>query len=944
MRLLQQLSRTGLWALLLLNLTFTVYAQPSGINEPLPVDSRILKGRFDNGLTYYVRPNHKPEKKVELRLVVNAGSVLETDAQQGLAHFMEHMNFNGTKNFQKNDLVSYLQSIGVQFGADLNAYTSFDETVFILPVPTDKPGNLDKGFQILEDWAHNALLTDKDIDEERAVVLEESRMGKGADQRMLDEYLPQLMSGSIYARRLPIGKDEILKHFKYGQIRSFYKEWYRPDLMAVVVVGDIDTATAMKYLREHFATLKNGNDTKRLIPDVPGRTKPGAMVVTDKEATRYELSIIFPVMKKTAETTEGDYRETIIEQLATDILNQRLSDLARSSNPPYLFAATGLDSWARGYESFSAFALFGDEGPQKALNALTAELLKAKQYGFTETELNIAKKNALAGIEKIYNERNNTDSRNYAAEYIRNFLEREPIPGIENEYGYYKEYVPGIKVGELNSMVKKWMKSSNTFTLITAPESGRSKLPDSTALLAMTEKGFAQTVTAPENDKIAAELLEKKPVPGKVVSKNEEEGLDATTYTLSNGVKVTIKKTNFKNDEIQLSGVKKGGENDYDLSDLYNARYATAVVNAMGTGNFTPAELEKVLAGKAVSAGVSMDNVEDNVVATSTVKDVETMFQLLYLRLTEPRRDEGLFNAYKDRQKTAVKFAASNPQAAFIDTVIKVLYNNNPMRPATIPQPEDFDAINLDRAMQIYKDEFSRADGYHFFIVGNVDENTILPLIETYIGSLPSTGKTPVVHDNGVRPVKGEHLLKIYKGSEPKSLILGFHTGEIDYSEDLELRANALTEVLNIKVIEELREKLGGIYSGGYYCNVRKEPYQRFAIILQLPCGPENVDKLLTAATGEIKALQEKGPDSEDLDKVKSQWHEQHREDIETNSYWRGALEAILFDHKSKANVLEYDKWIDKLKPADVQLAARKLLGVENDFTAILYPETEEIK
>jgi zinc protease len=942
MKLLLPLSRAVLSALLITQLGSAVYAQSNDVNKPLPSDPVVLKGKFENGLTYYVRPNHKPEKKVELRLVVNAGSILEDDEQQGLAHFMEHMNFNGTKHFEKNELVSYLQSIGVEFGADLNAYTSFDETVYILPVPTDKPGNLDKGFQIIEDWAQNALLTDKDIDEERAVVLEESRLGKGAEQRMLDKYLPELMSGSIYAKRLPIGKDEILKHFKYDRIRNFYKEWYRPELMAVVVVGDIDTATAMKYLRSHFATLKNKDGRKRMLPEVPTRNQPAAMVLTDKEATQYQLSILFPTMKQPAEKTVGDYRETIAEQLATQILNTRLSDLARGSNPPYLYAGTGMDGWARGYENFSAMAVFGDEGPQKALNALTAELLKAKQYGFTEAETELAKKNALAWMEKSYNERKNTESRNYAAEYIRNFLEQEPIPGMENEYGYYKAFLPGITVEELNGIIKKWMGSTNTFSLITAPENGKSKLPDDAALLAMTQKGFAQTVTPNEDKKVATELLAHKPAPGKITGKKEEAGLNATTYTLSNGVKVTIKKTEFKSDEILLSGVKKGGKNNYGLADMNNAKYAIAVVGAMGNGDFSPTDLEKVLAGKSVSANVAMDDIENRVSGSSNVKDIEAMFQLLYVRLMQPRKDEALFNAFKEKQKTAVQFAASNPQTAFIDTTMKTLYNNNPLRSYPIPKPEDYDAIDVNRAMQIYKDEFSHADGYHFFIVGNVDEKVVLPLLETYIGSIPAQGQEPKAKDNGVRPIKGVQTLKVYKGTEPKSMILGFYTGEVKYSEDLELKADALAEILNIKVIEELREKLGGIYSGGYFGNVSKEPYERYSLILQLPCGPENVDKLLAAAKAEIANLKEKGPDAKDLDKVKSQWHEQHREGIEKNGYWLAQLKEILYRNMSKENVLQYDAWIHKLTPADIQQTAKQLLNGKNEFTAILYPETEK--
>lgn len=911
----------------------------------IPVDAKVKKGKFANGLTYYIRPNSKPEKKVELRLVINAGSILEDDDQQGLAHFMEHMNFNGSKNFPKNELVSYLQSIGVEFGADLNAYTSFDETVYILPVPTDKPGNLDKGFQIIEDWAHNALLTDKDIDDERGVVLEESRMGKGADMRMLDKYLPTLMSGSKYASRLPIGKDNILKTFKYDVIRRFYKEWYRPDLMAVAIVGDIDEATAMKYLKKHFVGMKNpAKERSRDAFSIPARTKPEAMVLTDKEATGNQLQIIFPSVKKEDETTLGAYRNNIKQQLVTQMLNQRLNDLARSSNPPFPFAAAGFDGWARGYESFTAFTMFGAEGPEKALMALTAELLRAKQYGFNKGELELAKKSSLNFIEKAYNERNTTESGNYVGEYVRNFLENEPIPGIEKEYEYYKELMPGINIEELNAEVKEWMSNMNTFSLITGPEAAADKLPKDAQLLTMVQKGFEQSVSAMEEKKVAESLLDKKPTPGKVTAQAEDKEFAATTYTLSNGVKVTLKKTDFKSDEILMRGIKKGGMSNYTAADRFNVQYATQVVGSMGYGNFTPTDLEKTLSGKTAKAGLAIGDINSTVSGNSSVKDFETMLQLLYLKMTQPRKDEALFKAFIDKSKMQVQFISANPQAAFFDTMYHALYNNNPLAPIAVPRAAYYDAINLNRAMEVYNAELGNADGLELYLTGNIDAAKAIPLIETYIGSLPTTGKKPSFIDNGLRPVSGIHKFEFKKGSEQQSLIFGLNTGEIKYSEDMNLKAQALAELLNIKVVEELREKLGGIYSGGYGANVNQYPYERFTVNVYLPCGPENVEKLLTAAKEVVANIKKNGPDAKDLDKVKAQWHEQRRDKLKENGFWNEKMESVMFWGRSRNNLFNYDKWIDGLTPNDIKEAANVLFSGKNEFTAILYPEKIEEK
>jgi zinc protease len=932
------LLRRAIALLLLAGATNIAIAQD--LKAPLPKDPKVIKGKLPNGITYYIRPNQKPEKKVELRLAVNAGSILEDDNQQGLAHFLEHMNFNGTKNFKKNELVSYLQSIGVEFGADLNAYTSFDETVYILPVPTDKAGNLDKGFQIIEDWAHNALLTDKDIDDERGVVLEESRLGKGAEQRMMDKYLPEVLAGSRYASRIPIGKDDILKNFKYETIRNFYRDWYRPDLQAVAVVGDIDSATAMKYIMKHFAGLKNPNKAKpRFVSDVPARQKPGAMVLTDKEATNYRLQIIFPAVKNEEDKTLGDYRESIKERLAQQIINRRLSDLSRGSNPPFPFAVTAMDSWARGYENFFAMALFGPEGFDKALNALTAELARVKQYGFNQSELDLAKKGVMSQMEKAYNERNTTESGAYVDEYVRNFLTGETMPGIENEYAYHQQMVPGIQLAELNTLVKEWLSTNSTFSLITGPNADGIKLPTDAELIAKVQSGMNQQVSPMEEKQIASSLMEKKPVAGKVLSKQDEAGLGATTYTLSNGIKVTIKQTDFKTDEILLKGVKKGGTNSYGVADKYNAQYAASVASSMGVGNFTPTDLEKVVAGKNMRVSASLGEISNSVSGNSTVKDFETMLQLLHLRLTQPRRDAELFNAFKQKQKTQLQFLSANPQYAFMDTTYAVLFKNNPLANTPVPKPEHFDAINLDRAMAIYQDELGSADGYHFFLAGNVDPQTALPLIETYLGSIPAAKRTVAYKDNGVRPISGSHTIKYKKGSEPQSMILALYTGEAPYTEDFHLKAMAVSEILNIKVIEELREKLGGIYGGGFDASIEKEPYANYTMALYLPCGPENVDKLLAAAKEEINTLKAKGPSATDLDKVKSQWHEKHRTKLKENGYWMGQMEQILVWGKNKQNLLDYDKWIDKLTAADIQKTAKVLFDGKNEFIAILYPE-----
>ena len=692
---------------------------------------------------------------------------------------------------------------------------------------------------------------------------------------------------------------------------------------------------------KHFAGLKNPvNERTRTYATATARKAPEAMVVTDKEATNTVLIMAFPYTKKHEEVTMSDYRKNIVSEMAQQLINRRLMDQAQSSNPPFPYAGVSMDELIHGYESFSVFALVGADGPGKVINAVTAELLKANKYGFSDDELELVRKEMLSNIEKTYNEKTTTDSKNYVEEYIRAFLNGEAFPGIDNEYAYQKSMLPGITAADVNEQIKKWMSNPNTFTLITAPDKSDVKLPSDKELLVMTGKGFKQEITKTTEEKIATSLMTTTPAPGKVVSQQKEEGFDATTYTLSNGIKVTIKPTDFKSDEILMSGIKQGGSNSYGIADRSNVKFATDIMDNMGYGAYNPTEIEKILAGKKIEANMVISDINDEVNCSSTINDFESMLQLTYLQIMQPRKDEALFEAYKGKQTAMLQFMSSNPQASFIDTAVKTMYGNNPLARMVIPTPADFDKINLDRAIQIYSDEFGSADGYHFFIVGNIKPETAIPLIETYLGSIPAKNKTVAYKDNGVRPIKGKNELKFHKGSEKKSMILGVYTGEISYSEDLALKTKAVAEILNIKVIQDLREKLGAIYTGGFNGNVSKEPYERYSIQLQLPCGPENVDKLIAAANDEIKSLKEKGPEAIDLDKVKSQWIEKYKTDVKENKYWKDKMESALFWGRDKDRILQYESYINKLTPADIQATAQKLFTGDNEFLAILYPES----
>jgi zinc protease len=931
--------KLSIFTLLLLFTLHCVNGQNSPSNS-LSIDNKVKVGKLENGLTYYIRFNKKPEKKVELRLVLNVGSIMEDDDQQGLAHMAEHMAFNGTKNFKKNDIVSYLQSIGVEFGGDLNAYTGFDETVYILPIPTDQPGNLEKGFQILEDWAHQVTYLDEDINSERGIILEESRLGKSADERMFKKVYPELFKGSKYASRLPIGVDSIIKNFPPDAIRRFYKDWYRPNLMAVVVVGDIDAEEALRFVQKHFSSLKNPTQPRvRDYASVPAYTSSNIMVVADKEATGFEFSVNFPARAIKPITTVGEYRTDLIRNLYVSLLNNRFRELTQKADPPFVFAGAGFQSYARYHESFNISGSTGTQDVQKGLQAVMTEVERVKRFGFTAVELERAKKNILAAYERQWNNRDKTESALYADEYIRNFTQQEPIPGIDAEFTYIKEMLPGIQQAEVNALTDLYRNEKNTFAYVTGLENDEKyKLPavaSINAVLQSVEKDA--TIKAYEEKVIASNLLSTIPQPGKVTRTTRNALLRTTELTLSNGVTVTLKSTDFKNDQILFSTTRYGGLTSYSLEDKYSAENATAVVGSMGFGAFSPTDMRKAMAGKSIAVNPVIGPYTAGFSGSSSKKDLENLFQLFYLSVTEPRHDSALYKSFLQRSKAQVAMLSANPQIAFIDTLYQVLYENNPLAPTAVPRAANYDKINLDRAIAIYKEQLGDAAGMHITMVGSFNEDTMIALLEKYAASLPVI-KTRNYTDNKVRPFKGQNDFQFKKGKDDKSLVLGVFHGEVPYNSTTELQLEGLSEVMNISIIEEMREKIQGIYGGGTQVKLAKLPIGNFQFILQLPCGPAKVDTLVKTFRSQLEGLAKNGVDTSYVSKVKKAWIEKYRVDSKKNEYWLAALQEIKLGERNADQVVNAEKYFNAFSAADVKKAANLLLNAKGKMIAVQMP------
>lgn len=910
------------------------------LNAPLPIGPQVKVGKLDNGLTYYIQRNRKPEHKLELRLVVKAGSILEDEDQQGLAHFTEHMAFNGSTHFKKHELVSYLQSIGVKFGADLNAYTSFDETVYVLPVPAERPQDLDKAFLVLEDWAHGLTLNPEDIDKERDIVLEELRLGKGAGDRMQKVLMPKIYNGSRYADRLPIGQEAILRNFKPDAIRRFYRDWYRPDLMAVVAVGDVDPAQVEQLVKRHFAGLKNPvPERKRDYAAIPARTGTEALVVTDKESGPASVLIRYPVQPYRERATLAGYREQLVEGLFSGMLNQRLAELAQTASPPFMGASSAPGRLTPRYRSYNAMAALGKNGPTPAIDALVQENERARQFGFGAAELERVKKTLLRTYELAWNERDKTDSAQYAAEYMRHFLEGEAIPGIDAEYRFVNAMVPGITLDEINAYARRTIPAnSGKLVIYTGPSGEGAAIPTGDQLLAAVAAAERRDVQKHDEKAVAARLMDQPPKPGSIASETQDARLGLTRLTLSNGVKVILKPTTFRNDQVLMSAARFGGQSLFDERDTFNARYADTIVAAMGLKDFTPVDMRKILAGKAAAVSAGLGTNTDVVAGTAGATDVETMLQMVWLKFAGVRRDEDLYKSFIGKQMELARNRLGQPGALFGDAVLATLYDNNPRAPRAL-RPEDIARIDLDRAIAIYRERFSSAKDLTFIFVGSFDVAAIKPLLATYLGSLPTPDIPTAYRDLGIRPVKGVVKKVVNSGSEDRSTVSLTFTGPADVTEKEELRLGALTEVMNLRIIEVLREKMGLIYGGGMEGSMTRLPYSHYTVGVTLPTGPQNVGKVVDATFAEIERLRTRGPEQSELDKVKTNWLQSYRKSLQDNGYWLATLQTSLTEGTDPANILRFDKEVAALTVDDVKQAAQRYLNTQNYVQVVLNPE-----
>jgi zinc protease len=906
---------------------------------PLPLDPQVVSGRFPNGLRYFIRVNKEPANRAELRLAVNAGSILEDDDQLGLAHFVEHMAFNGTRNFPKQELVRFLESTGMRFGPSINAFTSFDETVYMLQIPTDKADLLAKAFLILEDWAHGVSFDAAEIDKERGVIIEEWRTRLGAGARIQEQQLPVLLKGARYAERLPIGKPETIKAFQHERLRQFYQDWYRPDLMTVVAVGDFDPASVRQLIEQHFAPIKGPAVPRERrtygIPDTPGTLYS---IATDAEMTSTSVGLINKLPRRD-HVTVGGYRQDAVQRLYVGMFNARCSELAQKPDPPFVAAGASRGSMMRSREAASLNAMVKETGIARGLEAVLLEAHRVAKLGFTATELDRQKREILRRLEQQLAERQKQPSAMLADRLVRHSLQQDPAPGIEIEYALAQRFLPEITLAEVNALAGTWLGESNRVVTVVAPKKNGLAVPDQPALAgviaATATMEVAPYVDAPDTKP----LLDPLPVPGRVVGTTALEAGGITEWRLSNGVRVALKPTDFKQDEIVFRGYSLGGTSLASDADYIPASTAAQAVGVGGIGTFSAIELRKLMAGKVASARVGFTELTQSISGSASKKDLETAFQLIHLAFTQPRADPAVFSVLTSQMKTMLANQRAQPEFAFAEALNGIMSQNHPR--GRMPTAEMVDQWNLDTSMAFYRARLADASGFTFVFVGSFDLDTMKPLVERYLASLPAAGRTEMWKDVGMRRPRGVIEKTVERGVEQKSRVALVFTGPFEYAQMPRVAIRTLASVLQTRLRETLREDLSGTYGANVSASYTKSPISQYTFQVGFTCNPARVEELVKATFLEIDALKTAGPTEKQVADARAGMIRDLETNLRDNNYVMGQIYVRYVDGEDPAGFLN-KLFYEKADVALIQQAAKTYLDTDNYVKVVLMPEKKQ--
>ena len=906
---------------------------------PLPVDKNVRIGQLDNGLTYYIRHNKLPENRAEFYIAQKVGSILEEPQQRGLAHFLEHMAFNGTKNFPGDDkglgVIPWCETVGIKFGTNLNAYTSIDETVYnISNAPIDRTGVLDSCLLILHDWSNYILLKDDEIDKERGVIREEWRSRNSGILRVYTDLLPTIYPGDKYADCMPIGSIDVINNFPYKDIRDYYHKWYRPDLQGIVIVGDIDVDAVEAKLKAVFADVqKPVNPAERTYYPVTDNKEPIVAIGTDKEVDDPSIEIYFKqdATPDSEKNNVGYLASQYMTSMISSMLNARLSELVQSANPPFTRASSYYSDFfvAKTKEAFALSASSKADGIETALKTLLQETERARRFGFTESEYARARANYLQSLESAYNEREKTKHGSYVREYVQNFLNGEPIPGIEAEYAMMNQLAPNIPLQAMNMVMQQLVPDSNQVVIIAGPAKESLKYPTKEEVINLL-KGMKDLDLQAYVDKVSDEpLMKEAPKGGKIISEKEGDIYGSTRLVLSNGVTVYVKKTDFKADEIRMKGTSLGGKSIFPDKDALNFAVMDNVIAVGGLGNFSQVDLTKVLAGKKVSVNAGLGATTENVFGTCSPKDFETMMQLTYLTFTAPRKDAEAFESLKNRMKAQLESAQANPLSSINDSLQKAMYNNHPR--VVMMKPEMVDQIDYDRILEMYNDRFKDASDFTFYFVGNIDLETAKPLIAEYLGALPAINRKETFKDTKMSIRKGVYKNEYAKEQQtPTATIVFLYSGKAPYTLKNDILLSFATQVLDMVYTEEVREKEGGTYGVNCFGDLQKYPKEQLLLQIVFQTDPAKKDKLAGIVVDELKKLAAEGPSDVHLQKVKEYMLKKYADNQKENGYWMNNLNDYFYYGMDMTE--GYTDIVNSITAKDIQKFVSDLLKQGNEI------------
>ena len=867
--------------------------------------------------------------------------MLEDDDQQGLAHFVEHMQFEGTRHFPKQGLIEFLSSLGLGLGPDANAETSYDDTQYTLRIPTDQPGVLDSALLVLEDWAHGASFDQSGIDRERGIVLSEWRLHLDADERTQEKVIGAELAGSRYANRPPIGKPDIIEHAQREQLTRFYHDWYRPDLMAVIVVGDVDRAAVAAMIAQHFASL-SAPSPKRPRPnfDVPEHRGTRYAIVTDKEATTTEVQIS-DLRPARNQGSVGGYREIIRDQLFSDMLDSRLDELARSEDPPFVRADADRELLPapRTRDEAMLRAIVANDGVTRGLTALVTELRRLSRFGFTASELARAKQAMMLGYERAVTESPDRESPSRADEYTRNFLQGEALPTIWQELAFHRRFLPGITLAEVNKLADDWFPADNRLIVVSAPDAAGIVLPNEQQLAAAVRAASANRLTAYVDTAAGQTLMESKPAAGTVVKTKEHPEAGITEWTLSNGATVVLKPTTLRENQILFQAFAPGGTSLASDADFVPARAAGEVVPAGGVGRFSGVTLDKILSSKALAVVPFINELEEGMGGGSTPQDLETMFQLLYLRFTQPRADPTAFAALASQERALLANQMASPEVVFNQAILAVFSGNSPrLRPQT---PATVDQWDLGKSLAFYKARFADASNFTFVFVGSFTPNTIRPLVETYLASLPATHAHETWRDLGITLPSGIVEKTVEKGIAPKSEVTLVFSGPFEYDDSHALALRTMTQLLESRLFDTIRQELGGTYSITVDPDIKKFPRPQYVVRIDWTCDPARTDALVRRVFDEIGSLKTRLLSASQMSFIRENLLRDLERNSQDNGYFLSEI-ARRYKNGDAANLGAISNVTDRIKMLtadELYQAAQTYLDTGRYVKVILMPE-----